>query len=440
MQLSCSAAIVAGVVVSSVCIAGPTVITEAGDVAYVRPDGSMGTARHVLMTKGLCVPGATTGDAALRDAADAALARLRTPVEAMHVVESRRDGARGPGGGPAVVFNVLTPAPAGALAVLQTVADTYAASFDDVVTINLNISFDPEGFGVAATSLFFVNYADARAFMIAAADPDDSVQALLPGGSLPIIDILGGPTRTEGTAIVASSLAKAWGQGPTAAVDADLTIGTDAPGAGVLDFDVSNGVQAGQFSAVDIITHEVGHALGFLSSVGRFEEPMPLDFFRFRDDQAPTDALGFGTTPRFFDSRFFVNNSHVFVDLGVNEGLSNNSNFQSSHWRDRDADPIGTMDPRIQSGTTLSPALLTPADLAAFDSIGWDRIGPTPAACNAADVAAALGVLDVNDIIEFVNAFNAGGSLADVAPAGGDGMLNVNDVITFVNAFNAGCP
>jgi hypothetical protein len=74
--------------------------------------------------------------------------------------------------------------------------------------------------------------------------------------------------------------------------------------------------------------------------------------------------------------------------------------------------------------------------------VGGDLcIDPEPSmACNAADIAAALGALDVNDVIEFVNAFNSGGALADIAPPGGDGSLNVNDVIEFVNAFNAGCP
>jgi hypothetical protein len=61
--------------------------------------------------------------------------------------------------------------------------------------------------------------------------------------------------------------------------------------------------------------------------------------------------------------------------------------------------------------------------------------------CNAADIAVEFGVLNVNDIIDFVNAFNANDTLADISPApNGDGILNVNDVIDFVNAFNAGCP
>jgi hypothetical protein len=58
-----------------------------------------------------------------------------------------------------------------------------------------------------------------------------------------------------------------------------------------------------------------------------------------------------------------------------------------------------------------------------------------------ADVAPQFGVLNANDVIEFVNAFNTGSPIADLAPAGGgDVILNVNDLIVFVGSFNAGCP
>jgi hypothetical protein len=60
--------------------------------------------------------------------------------------------------------------------------------------------------------------------------------------------------------------------------------------------------------------------------------------------------------------------------------------------------------------------------------------------CNAADISAEFGVLNANDIIDFVNGFNASAAIADVSPVGGDGLFNANDIIDFVNAFNAGCP
>jgi hypothetical protein len=63
-----------------------------------------------------------------------------------------------------------------------------------------------------------------------------------------------------------------------------------------------------------------------------------------------------------------------------------------------------------------------------------------PTGCNTADVAPEFGVLNANDVIDFVNGFNAMTAAGDVSPPGGDGLFNANDVIDFVNGFNAGCP
>jgi hypothetical protein len=60
--------------------------------------------------------------------------------------------------------------------------------------------------------------------------------------------------------------------------------------------------------------------------------------------------------------------------------------------------------------------------------------------CNVADISPFFAQLNVNDIIDFVNAFNAMDLLADISPPGGDGVLNTNDIVDFVNAFNLGCP
>ena len=76
---------------------------------------------------------------------------------------------------------------------------------------------------------------------------------------------------------------------------------------------------------------------------------------------------------------------------------------------------------------------------------------PSPA-CNAADLFEPYGVLNSDDVIDFVVAFNAGDSRADIFPPpaaarhhttqphAGDGVLNSDDVIEFVNQFTAGCP
>jgi hypothetical protein len=57
--------------------------------------------------------------------------------------------------------------------------------------------------------------------------------------------------------------------------------------------------------------------------------------------------------------------------------------------------------------------------------------------CNAADLVAPFGVLDLNDVTAFVDAFTTGGAAADLNL---DGILDLTDVTLFVGAFNAGCP
>lgn len=62
--------------------------------------------------------------------------------------------------------------------------------------------------------------------------------------------------------------------------------------------------------------------------------------------------------------------------------------------------------------------------------------GPQP--CSLADVAAPLGVLDIDDVLAFLGAFAISDPLADVAaPAG---AFDIDDVLSFLTAFAVGCP
>lgn len=59
-------------------------------------------------------------------------------------------------------------------------------------------------------------------------------------------------------------------------------------------------------------------------------------------------------------------------------------------------------------------------------------------ACSDADLAAPLGVLDIDDVLTFLTAFSTGDAFADIAPP--TGALDIDDVLTFLSAFAAGCP
>jgi hypothetical protein len=56
--------------------------------------------------------------------------------------------------------------------------------------------------------------------------------------------------------------------------------------------------------------------------------------------------------------------------------------------------------------------------------------------CNAADLAAPFGVLDLADVGAFVQGFTAQNSIADLT---GDGVYDLEDIAAFVTGFNAGC-
>ncbi|MEM1184742.1 MAG: GC-type dockerin domain-anchored protein [Planctomycetota bacterium] len=61
-----------------------------------------------------------------------------------------------------------------------------------------------------------------------------------------------------------------------------------------------------------------------------------------------------------------------------------------------------------------------------------------PTACNPADIADPLTVLDLSDIDAFIGAFQTGAPLADIAAP--IGVLDLADIDTFIVAFLAGCP
>lgn len=58
--------------------------------------------------------------------------------------------------------------------------------------------------------------------------------------------------------------------------------------------------------------------------------------------------------------------------------------------------------------------------------------------CNPADLAEPFGVLDIDDVLFFLDAFVQSDQLADLAPP--SGQLNIDDVLLFLDTFAIGCP
>jgi hypothetical protein len=143
------------------------------------------------------------------------------------------------------------------------------------------------------------------------------------------------------------------------------------------DFDPSDGIDPNKADFDAVVTHELGHVLGFVSVTGRREiEPdRPVgvsiwDVFRVR----------FGATMESFpadqriltsggDQFFFVGSDEWPLSTGRPDGTGGDGR-QASHWKDDSilSRRIGIMDPTLPPGKRQT---ITLDDLAALDLFGY---------------------------------------------------------------------
>jgi len=181
--------------------------------------------------------------------------------------------------------------------------------------------------------------------------------------------------------------ARALGLDSTGLIDASIAFNDQI----AWDFDRSDGVDPEQFDFVGVVLHEMGHALGFLSTVDRinqlslpgmspagFEDAMPptsLDLYRHSvtsdafgaDLDLTVGGLQVGGDKTFFFDALLRGTFSTGLECITCDGN------QASHWEDLAGYSQGLMDPTIGPGEL---GVISNQDLLAFDVIGWDlRIG-----------------------------------------------------------------
>ena len=96
----------------------------------------------------------------------------------------------------------------------------------------------------------------------------------------------------------------------------------------------------------------------------------------------------------------------------------------------------------INDGVTNSVITSSGSDfLWGYSVLFWNRYVRESSslvdACNAADLAVPLGLLDLADVTAFVSAFVGMEPGADLEP---NGLFDLGDIVAFISAFQGGCP
>jgi hypothetical protein len=291
-------------------------------------------------------------------------------------------------------------------------------------TVNLQIGFRDLGSGVigsTGSNQTQQSYSDFRNALLnnrTSADDFQAVSSLQSGSSFamlingtsnspngfgsrtPYVDNDGDANNTTVRATTANAralgLSVEYGTGDNS-FDGLITFNTRF----AFDFDSSDGITAGAYDFVGVATHEIGHALGFISGVnvldnfngsGDYQRDdqltyvSPVDLFRYTSLSAATSANGLTGTPGIpnftlgtyapdftpgggtidpIDQYFSLDNgATVLASLATGRNFGDGQ--QASHWKDNLT--LGIMDPTSNRGEVQR---FSANDLRLFDVIGY---------------------------------------------------------------------
>lgn len=277
-----------------------------------------------------------------------------------------------------------------AVAAFDRAAQAWEDLIKSPVTIYLDVDFGPTFFGTAygdpdilgqTQSLRVTGpYSSVRNSLIASASStaETSLYNSLPSTSLPT------DLGSAGSIAVSATIARAIGILPATASGTDLAAKIGFNSAFQFDFNPSDGITGNRTDFEAVATHEIGHALGFVSSAGvtSLQAPALWDLFRFRTGV----TLGtFGTAQRIMSASgqqyYFSGGGELALSTGGPNGdATGGDTNQSSHWKQAALNQgvyVGIMDPRIPRNTRR---VITSNDTFALNYLGFnlDNNDPPP--------------------------------------------------------------
>ena len=275
-----------------------------------------------------------------------------------------------------VVFVLAASVPATAVPAFALAEQYLESKFTDSVTVTIDVSYASLASGVlgATTPIYTTaTYKNSRTGLINGRDATDTIQLLLPNTTKIGVRYSSAATITQEDRVYWTRANYKSTIGTATGNDASMQFNSTY----VWDYNPADGITAGATSFVDVVVHEVGHALGCLCGAGIWTKDMSsLDLYRFQytdgtADYNPDDNAEFTARPRLVASNT-PNDSHHIDYVTLEYRMSDGSPYQASHLRE-ETPSLGLMDPAMGTGVTSYPNYFTTKDFDLFDSIGWDR-------------------------------------------------------------------